>query len=81
MLKQLELDTRRAMQDFKTLVELRGDESITEAEASLLERLAHRHGDVTTLFEQIKAVMEQMLQQMQGGGEQDAGQPGRGRGR
>ncbi|HLQ36839.1 MAG TPA: hypothetical protein VK348_03495, partial [Planctomycetota bacterium] len=71
MLKQLELDTRKAGADLKTLLELRGDEAITEAETALVERLSHRHGDITALFAQIKTQMEQALQQMQDG--DDAG--------
>ncbi len=87
MLRQLELDTRRAAEDLGRLLALRGDEAISEAEGALLERLGHRHGDVTRLFLQIKAQMEEMLQQMQAGGEPPSGgnggeeQPRRGGGR
>ena len=77
MLKTLEQDTRRATDNLRTLLELRSGDDITEAEASLVERLAHRHAEVTKLFEQIKAGVEETLQQMQGesgdGNDEDGG--------
>ena len=45
MLKQLGTDTREATDNLKTLVEVRGDETISESEAALIQRLAHRHSD------------------------------------
>ncbi|MBK8098213.1 MAG: hypothetical protein IPK26_13965 [Planctomycetes bacterium] len=80
MLKQLELDTRDATQDLGKLVELRGDDTITEAEVAMIERLANRHGEVTRLFQQIKAGVEETMQQMQQQeGEDPQGGEGRGR--
>jgi hypothetical protein len=76
MLKQLGIDTRRATDDLRALVEARGDETISETEVALIQRLGHRHGEITKLFQQIKAGIEQALQQMQGGDEE---QEGRGR--
>lgn len=70
MLKQLELDTRRGGEELKLLTDLRGDAGISDAEVALIERLSHRHGEVTTLFQQIKAQMEQALQQQE---QQDGG--------
>ena len=70
MLKTLQLDTRKAAEDLDRLVQLRGDEGISEAESALIERLGHRHGEVSNLFRQLKTQMEQALEQMQGGGEE-----------
>jgi hypothetical protein len=78
MLKQLELDTRRATDDLRTLVELRGGDTISEAEVALVERLAHRHAEVTKLFAQIKAGVEEALQAMQGQQGQEDQPPRRG---
>lgn len=78
MLKQLEVDTARATQNLRTLVDARSDDSVSEAEVALIERLGHRHAEVTRLFQQIKAAVEQAMQQMQG--EAGDGQEG-GRGR
>ncbi|MGE3172768.1 MAG: hypothetical protein AB7O97_09080 [Planctomycetota bacterium] len=65
MLKQLEQDTRRATEDLQTLLELRSGDGVTGAEAALVERLLHRHAEVTKLFQQIKAGVEEALQAMQ----------------
>ncbi len=78
MLKRLGTDTRRATDDLRTLVELRGDETISDAEVALVERLAHRHAEITRLFEQIRAGVMQAMQQGQQGNEEE-GQGGRGR--
>ena len=67
MLKQLGTDTRDATDNLKTLVEVRGDENISEAEVALIQRLAHRHNEITKLFQQIKAGVEEALGAMQGG--------------
>jgi hypothetical protein len=72
MLKQLGTDTAKATDNLRTLVEARGDETIAEAEVALIERLAHRHGEITKLFQQIKAGVEQTLESMQ----QNEGEPG-----
>ncbi|GAB4140980.1 MAG: hypothetical protein Fur0037_07670 [Planctomycetota bacterium] len=61
MLKQLEIDTKRAGQDLAALAELRGGSGATEAEKAMIERLANRHAEVTVLFDRIKAQMEQLL--------------------
>jgi len=81
MLKTLQLDTRKAAEDLDKLVQLRGDEGITEAEGALIERLGHRHGEVSNLFRQLKAQMEQSLEQMQGegGGENEGNGNGGGK--
>ena len=65
--------------DLDVLISSRGDESISESEAALVERLAHRHSDITKLFLQIKAAVEETMQAMQEqqGGDDD----GQGRGR
>lgn len=81
MLKTLELDTRKATSDLKTLIDLRNDESISEAEVALVERLAHRHADVTRLFQQIKAGVEQAMQAMQPQGQEEGQEPAPRRGR
>ncbi|MCR9245584.1 MAG: hypothetical protein NXI31_11170 [bacterium] len=80
MLKQLLEDTGRANRDLHLLISSRGDENISESEAALVERLAHRHGEITRLFLEIKAAVEETMQAMeeqQGGGEEEEG--GRGR--
>ncbi|MCA8949857.1 MAG: hypothetical protein KDE27_10170 [Planctomycetes bacterium] len=79
MLKTLLHDTDRANNDLDVLISSRGDESISESEAALVERLAHRHSDITKLFLQIKAAVEETMQAMQEqqGGDDD----GQGRGR
>ena len=38
------------------------DETISEAEVAMIQRLHHRHSQITRLFEQIKAGVEQALQ-------------------
>lgn len=76
MLKSLGQDTKEAMQNLKMLVEVRGDESISEAEVSMIQRLAHRHNEITKLFEQIKSGVEEALN-AQGGGEEEEGGGGR----
>jgi plectin len=79
MLKRLQQDTGRATRDLHTLVESRGDELVSEAEVELVERLAHRHTEITRLFQQIKAGVEETMkamENMQGGGEP---QPGKGK--
>ena len=73
MLKQLGTDTREATDNLKTLVEVRGDETISESEVALIQRLAHRHNEITKLFQQIKAGVEEALGAMQGGEEQGDG--------
>ncbi|MFT4512455.1 MAG: hypothetical protein ACI89X_000504 [Planctomycetota bacterium] len=76
MLKSLGGDTQEAMENLKMLVEVRGDESISEAEISMIQRLAHRHNEITKLFEQIKVGVEEALN-AQGGGEEEEGGSGR----
>lgn len=73
MLKKLGVDTRRATDNLRALVEARGDDTITEAEVALIQRLAHRHGEITKLFQQIKQNVEQTLQAMQGQDDQGGG--------
>ena len=69
--------------DLQTLLSLRSGDDISEAEAALVERLAHRHGEVTKMFQQIKAGVEEAMQSMQGEEPTEAGkeQGGGGRGR
>ena len=82
MLKRLGIDRRRAADDLRSLVEARGDDSISNAEVELIERLAHSHTEISKLFAQIKAGVEEALQAMQGGGEEEpTGGSGRGRNR
>ncbi len=65
MLKQLGVDTRRANDNLRVLVETRGGDAPTEAETAMIERLAHRHGEITRLFQQIKAGVEHAMKSMQ----------------
>lgn len=76
MLKKLGIDTRTATDNLRTLVDARGDDVISEAEVALIERLAHRHSEITRLFQQIKAGVEQTMQNMQG---EEGEEGGRGR--
>ena len=75
MLKQLGTDTRQATDNLKTLVEVRGEDTISESEVALIQRLAHRHNEITKLFQQIKAGVEEALGAMQGeqGGDSGSG--------
>lgn len=80
MLKSLQLDTAKATENQRVLIEARSDEMISEAEVALVERLSHRHAEISRLFAQIKAGIEQTLQQGQGGDENhEPGQGGRGK--
>jgi hypothetical protein len=79
LLKQLGIDTRKAADNLRALVEARGDETVLDTELTMIERLANRHAEVTTLFQQIKAGVEQTLEQMQGNSEQPPEEGGRGR--
>lgn len=76
MLKRLGTDARRTADNLQRLIEARGDETVTDAEVALIERLGHRHAEVTRLFQQIRSGIEEMLQAMQ----DQAGEEG-GRGR
>ena len=80
MLKQLGVDRRRAADDLRALIEARGDDAIGEAEVQLVERLAHSHAEISSLFQQIKQQVESTLQGMQGGEAEPSG-GGRGRNR
>lgn len=77
MLKKLLEDTSRSTNDLHVLISSRGDESISESEAALVERLAHRHSEITSLFLQIKAAVEETMQAMEqqqpGGGDEGEG--------
>jgi hypothetical protein len=80
MLKSLQLDTAKTTDNQRLLIEARSDEVISEAEVALVERLSHRHAEISRLFAQIKAGIEQTLQQGQGEEENHApGQGGRGK--
>jgi hypothetical protein len=78
MLKQLGIDTRRATDNLRALVDARGDDTISESEVALIERLAHRHGEITKMFQAIKTAVEQTLQPPEGDG-QEGTEGGRGR--
>ncbi|MBL8725676.1 MAG: hypothetical protein JNK49_16660 [Planctomycetes bacterium] len=76
MLKRLEQDTARATQEQQVLVGARDDEQISETEVALIERLSHRHAEISTLFLRIKTGIEETLQAMQGeGGDPTEPQP------
>lgn len=70
MLKNLDVDTKDAAENLRTFVEVRADETISDAEVAMIQRLAHRHNEITKLFEKIKAGVEETLNQMNGGGEE-----------
>jgi hypothetical protein len=73
LLKTLEADTRRATSDLQVLLSLRSGDDIQAAEAALVERLAHRHSEVTKMFQQIKAGVESALSAMQGSQDPNSG--------
>ena len=77
MLKNLGNDTKDAMGNLRELVEVRGDENISDAEVAMIQRLAHRHNEITKLFVQIKAGVEEALNAMKGGSEEEDGGEGR----
>jgi hypothetical protein len=79
MLKQLGIDTRQAADNLRRLVESRGEDVISDAEVTMIERLANRHNEITRLFQQIKASVEETLQAMQGNHEEQPPEGGRGR--
>ena len=74
MLKNLSGDTKSATDNLKTLVAVRGDESISDAEVAMIQRLAHRHNEISKLFEQIKSGIESAMNQS---GESEEGGSGR----
>jgi hypothetical protein len=76
MLKNLDIDTKDAADNLRTFVEVRSDETISDAEVAMIQRLAHRHNEITKLFAQIKAGVEEAMSQM-GGGEEEEGGSGR----
>lgn len=77
MLKNLDGDTQVAAENLRTFVEVRSDETISEAEVAMIQRLAHRHNRITKLFSQIKAGVEEALNQMNGGEGEEEGGSGR----
>ncbi len=78
MLKQLEQDTQRSSDDLRTLIELRAGDGVGAAEMALVERLMHRHSEVTKLFQKIKASVDEAMQAQPG---HDDGQDGQGHGK
>jgi len=76
MLKNLDIDTKEAADNLRAFVEVRSDETISDAEVAMIQRLAHRHNEITKLFAQIKAGVEEAMSQM-GGGEEEEGGSGR----
>ncbi|MCC7065191.1 MAG: hypothetical protein IT456_20450 [Planctomycetes bacterium] len=76
MLKRLQQDTGRATEDQRVLIESRGDETITETEVALVERLSHRHAEISKIFAQIKAGIEETLGAMNGEEGHDETNPG-----
>jgi len=78
MLKQLGIDTRRATDNLRTLIDARGDEAVSDAEVALIERLSHQHAEITALFQKIREGIEAALQAQEGGENPDQG-GGRGR--
>jgi hypothetical protein len=79
MLKKLGIDTRTTADNLRLLVESRGEDVISDAEVTMIERLANRHNEITKLFQQIKAGVEQTLQAMQGNPDEQPPEGGRGR--
>ena len=52
--------------------------SISEAEVAVVERLSHRHAEISKLFLQIKAGIDETLEAMQAK-EPEGGEGGRGK--
>jgi hypothetical protein len=77
MLKQLGIDTRRASDNLRTLIEARADETVSDAEVALVERLSHQHAEITALFQKIRQGIEAAMKAMEGNEDEQGG--GRGR--
>lgn len=81
MLKQMEQDLMGRTQQMQRLVESRGADGITELETALMERLANRHNSVTRIFLQLKAQLEQAMQQPDAEGSEEKKDPDKGEGK
>ncbi|MEO0480444.1 MAG: hypothetical protein AAF196_13260 [Planctomycetota bacterium] len=81
MLRKLEEDLAERTRVLSDLYGAVGDEGLTEADASLAERLAHQHEELTTIFEKIKSQVQAFLgeQAAEPGADGESGQEGSGR--
>lgn len=60
MLKQMEQDMLRRTKLVERLIRARGDE-VSAVDLALLQRLGHRHNEITRIFEQLRAQMEEAM--------------------
>lgn len=63
MLRQMEEDMRTRTQQMQHLLDAAGADGVTEFDLALSERLAHQHAELTKIFQQIRAAIEQSMQQ------------------
>ena len=68
MLKQMEEDMLKRTQFMGKLITARGDD-VSEIDLALLERLAHRHNQITEIFLALKKQVEQAMNPEAGDGE------------
>lgn len=75
MLRQMEQDMMERTEHMTTLVGSRGADGITDLETALMERMANRHHAVTRIFLQLKAQLEQAMQQPDDGTSEEEKKP------
>jgi hypothetical protein len=63
MLRQMEQDMLDRTRRIEQLLAAAGADGITATETALIERLGHRHTQITQIFLQIKTMIEQALQE------------------
>lgn len=61
MLKQMEQEMLERTQRLEQLLTAAGADAITETETALIERLGHRHSQITQIFLKMKAMIEEAL--------------------
>ena len=62
MLRQMEEDMQVRTRQVERLIQAAGADGVTEFDLALAERLAHQHGALTGIFQQVKAAIEQAMQ-------------------
>ena len=65
MLKQMEEDMMRRTTFMERVIRVRGDD-ISDVDLALLQRLGHRHNEISRIFEQLREQMEAAMQQPDG---------------
>ena len=75
MFKQMEENMLRRTKFMERVTRARGDE-VSDLDLALLQRLGHRHNEITRIFEQLRAQMEEAMKPPQDPEDQE-GQDGR----